>query len=78
LSWIGASGLADMRAKMQGALSICDEDDVVTIAFRPLGTNAFPVLVKWFAEPAIAQWRNQTAELGAIGSKCGPRTAGRE
>ncbi|MFN3218680.1 MAG: acetyltransferase [Acidimicrobiales bacterium] len=38
---------------------------MVTIAFRPLETNDFPVLVEWFAEPAIAQWWNQTAELSA-------------
>ena len=50
----------------------------MTVAFRPLETNDFPVLVEWFAEPAIAKWWNQAAELSAIESKYGPRVAGRE
>lgn len=74
----GTSGLADRRRKIEIALSACDDDEVVTIAFRPLETNDFPVLVEWFAEPAIAQWWNQTAELSAIEFKYGPRVAGRE
>lgn len=58
-------------------MSACDDDEV-SIAFRPLEANDFPVLVEWFAEPAVAQWWNQTAELTAIESKYGPRVAGQE
>jgi hypothetical protein len=45
LSWVRASGLADMRGPVQGASSTCDGDEVVTIACRPLGIKAFAVLV---------------------------------
>lgn len=58
-------------------MSTCDDNEV-EIAFRPLDTDDFPTLVEWFAEPAVAQWWNQTAKLSAIESKYGPRVAGRE
>lgn len=63
---------------MQRAVSPWDDVEVVSVAFRPFETDDFPTLVEWFAEPAIAQWWSQTAELSAIESKHGPCVAGWE
>src|SRR5690606_9629397 len=51
---------------------------VATIAFRPLEADDFPMLVEWFAEPSIARWWNEPADLSSVESKYGPRVEGRE
>lgn len=50
----------------------------VTIGFRPLERGDFTMLVGWFAEPEIARWWNEPAELTAVEAKYGPRVDGRE
>lgn len=67
-----------MTGNVQGAANVCDDVVVPTIVFRPLEAEDFPAVVGWFAEPAIAQWWNEPAELASVESKYGPRIRGCE
>lgn len=49
-----------------------------SVVFRPLADNDLPTLVEWFAEPAIARWWNQPANLASVRAKYLPRIEGRE
>jgi RimJ/RimL family protein N-acetyltransferase len=51
-------------------------EPVVDVAFRPLTVDDLGLLVKWFAEPAVARWWNQPAELGSVTAKYLPRIEG--
>ncbi len=46
---------------------------VPLIRFRPLAESDLPTLVKWFAEPEIARWWNQPAEIDSVRAKYPPR-----
>ncbi|MEM8621019.1 MAG: GNAT family N-acetyltransferase [Actinomycetota bacterium] len=48
------------------------------VRFRPLTDDDFEMLVDWFADPAIARWWNQPAEIDAVRAKYLPRIEGRE
>lgn len=52
--------------------------DVPSVRFRPLAEHDLPTLVAWFAEPDIAKWWNQLAEIDAVRAKYLPRIEGRE
>jgi aminoglycoside 6'-N-acetyltransferase len=60
------------------ASNACDDEIVPVIEFRPLRVDDFPQLVEWFAEPAVARWWNQPADLTFVHAKYGPRIEGRE
>lgn len=51
---------------------------VPPIRFRPLDESDLPTLVEWFAEPEIARWWNQPAEIDSVRAKYLPRTEQRE
>lgn len=46
--------------------------------FRPLAEADLPQIVEWFAEPDVATWWNQPAEIGSVRAKYLPRIEGRE
>lgn len=46
---------------------------VAAIRFRPLAESDLPTLVGWFAEPEIARWWNQSAEIENVRAKYLPR-----
>ena len=46
---------------------------VPSIRFRPLAESDLPTLVGWFAEPEIARWWNQPAEIDSVRAKYLPR-----
>ena len=46
---------------------------VPLIRFRPLAESDLPTLVEWFAEPEIARWWNQPAEIASVRAKYLPR-----
>jgi len=48
------------------------------IQFRPLSESDLPTLVEWFAEPEIARWWNQPAEIDSVRAKYLPRIEQRE
>lgn len=48
------------------------------IDFRPLAVHDLPTLVGWFAEPEIARWWNQPAEIDSVRAKYVPRIERRE
>lgn len=50
----------------------------VGIGFRPLVEEDLSTLVGWFAEPEIARWWNQPANLEAVAAKYLPRISGHE
>ena len=47
-----------------------------TIAFRPLTVDDFELLVEWFADPVVAAWWDQPAEIESVRSKYLPRIDG--
>mgnify|MGYP003399795465 CR=1 FL=1 len=49
-----------------------------SIRFRPLAESDLPTLVEWFAEPEIARWWNQPAEIDSVRAKYLPRIEERE
>lgn len=49
-----------------------------SLRFRPLVERDLATLVAWFAEPEIAKWWNQAAEIDSIRAKYLPRIEGRE
>lgn len=49
-----------------------------TISFRPLTVEDLPLLVEWFAEPAIARWWDQPGDLHSVTEKYVPRIDGRD
>jgi aminoglycoside 6'-N-acetyltransferase len=51
---------------------------VPSIRFRPLAECDLPTLVDWFAEPEIAMWWNQPAEIDSVRAKYLPRIEQRE
>lgn len=51
---------------------------VPRIRFRPLAERDLPTLVGWFAEPEIARWWNQPAEIDSVRAKYLPRIEQRE
>jgi hypothetical protein len=51
---------------------------VPAIRFRPLAESDLPDLVEWFAEPEIAKWWNQPAEIDSVRAKYLPRIEQRE
>jgi aminoglycoside 6'-N-acetyltransferase len=51
---------------------------VPPIRFRPLAESDLPTLVGWFAEPDIAMWWNQPAEISSVRMKYLPRIEQRE
>jgi aminoglycoside 6'-N-acetyltransferase len=51
---------------------------VPPIRFRPLAESDLPTLVEWFAEPEIARWWNQPAEIESVRAKYLPRIEQRE
>ena len=51
---------------------------VPPIRFRPLAESDLPTLVEWFAEPEIARWWNQPAEIDSVRAKYLPRIEQRE
>jgi aminoglycoside 6'-N-acetyltransferase len=51
---------------------------VPSIRFRSLAESDLPTLVKWFAEPEIAEWWNQPAEIDRVRAKYLPRIEQRE
>ncbi len=51
-------------------------EPAVDISFRPLRTTDFDLLVDWFADPVIARWWNQPAELESVTAKYLPRIDG--
>jgi aminoglycoside 6'-N-acetyltransferase len=51
---------------------------VPSIRFRPLAETDLPTLVEWFAEPEIARWWNQSAEIDSVRAKYLPRIEQRE
>jgi aminoglycoside 6'-N-acetyltransferase len=51
---------------------------VPRIRFRPLAEDDLPALVVWFAEPEIARWWNQPAEIDSVRAKYLPRIEQRE
>lgn len=48
------------------------------IRFRPLAESDLSTLVEWFAEPEIARWWNQPAEIDSVRAKYLPRIEQRE
>ena len=48
------------------------------IRFRPLAESDLHTLVEWFAEPEIARWWNQSAEIDSVRAKYLPRIEQRE
>jgi RimJ/RimL family protein N-acetyltransferase/catechol 2,3-dioxygenase-like lactoylglutathione lyase family enzyme len=44
-------------------------EPVADIAFRPLTVDDFGLLVDWFAEPAVAHWWDQPAEIESVTAK---------
>ena len=48
----------------------------IRIAFRPLAVDDLELLVEWFADPAVARWWNQPAELDSVTAKYLPRIDG--
>ena len=51
---------------------------VPPIRFRPLAESDLLTLVRWFAEPEIARWWNQPAEIDSVRAKYLPRIEQRE
>ena len=51
---------------------------VPPIRFRPLAESDLLTLVGWFAEPEIARWWNQPAEIDSVRAKYLPRIEQRE
>ena len=51
---------------------------VPTIRFRALAESDLPTLVAWFADPEIARWWNQPADIESIRAKYLPRIEQRE
>ena len=47
-----------------------------TIAFRPLTVDDLELLVEWFADPVVATWWDQPAEIESVRSKYLPRIDG--
>lgn len=45
----------------------------IPISFRPLAEHDLPTLVNWFAEPEIARWWDQPAEIDSVRTKYLPR-----
>ncbi len=48
----------------------------IDISFRPLQAADFGLLVEWFADPVVARWWNQPADLDAVDAKYRPRIEG--
>ena len=51
-------------------------EPAIDISFRPLRTTDFDLLVEWFADPVVARWWNQPAELDSVTAKYLPRVDG--
>ena len=51
-------------------------EPVIAISFRPLTVDDLELLVEWFADPVIARWWNQPAELDSVTAKYLPRIDG--
>jgi len=51
-------------------------EPAVDISFRSLRTTDFDLLVDWFADPVVARWWNQPAELDSVAAKYLPRIDG--
>ncbi len=51
-------------------------EPIVNVAFRPLTVDDLDQLVEWFADPAVARWWNQPAELDSVTAKYLPRIEG--
>jgi RimJ/RimL family protein N-acetyltransferase/catechol 2,3-dioxygenase-like lactoylglutathione lyase family enzyme len=51
-------------------------EPVADISFRPLRVIDFDMLVEWFADPVVARWWNQPAELDSVSAKYLPRIDG--
>ncbi len=47
-----------------------------TIAFRPLTVDDLELLVEWFADPVVATWWDQPADIESVRSKYLPRIDG--
>jgi len=51
-------------------------EPTVTISFRPLTADDLELLVEWFADPVVARWWNQPAELTSVTARYLPRIHG--
>ncbi len=51
-------------------------EPAITISFRPLTVDDFDLLVEWFADPVVARWWNQPAEIESVTAKYLPRIDG--
>ena len=49
---------------------------VPSVRFRRLRTEDLPTLVEWFADPVVARWWNQRADLESVTAKYAARIAG--
>jgi RimJ/RimL family protein N-acetyltransferase len=51
-------------------------DPTITVSFRPLTVDDLDLLVEWFADPVVAAWWNQPAEIESVTAKYLPRIEG--
>ena len=51
-------------------------EPTTTVSFRPLTVDDLELLVEWFADPVVAAWWNQPAEIESVRSKYLPRIEG--
>lgn len=51
-------------------------EPVIEVSFRPLAVDDLDRLVEWFADPVVARWWNQPADLDSVTAKYRPRIDG--
>jgi len=51
-------------------------EPALDLSFRPLRVDDLELLVEWFADPVVARWWNQPAELASVTAKYLPRIDG--
>jgi RimJ/RimL family protein N-acetyltransferase len=51
-------------------------EPVIDISFRPLQAADFDLLVEWLADPVVARWWNQLADIDSVNAKYRPRIEG--
>jgi aminoglycoside 6'-N-acetyltransferase len=57
---------------------VCDGDDMVDLAWRPLTADDLPLLARWLAEPGVRRWWNHDPHPTVVARDFGPSARGEE